>query len=203
MISACRIIPARAGPTSRPKVSCAVSSDHPRSCGANQVNIRPFEPAAGSSPLVRGQQTWVVSDDGEARIIPARAGPTCAGRRTRRDNPDHPRSCGANAVQRPYGNGKPGSSPLVRGQHVPGLRFVDEERIIPARAGPTCAGRRTRRYNPDHPRSCGANLCRAANSEIQSGSSPLVRGQRDRHRILVVPVRIIPARAGPTRAPSR
>ena len=50
----------------------------------------------------------------------------------------------------------------------------------------------------DHPRSCGANSHWQPVSFGRCGSSPLVRGQRLRHRRNRQRGRIIPARAGPT-----
>ena len=138
-----RIIPARAGPTDAGVPYVATGSDHPRSCGANHLNITPRVEQFGSSPLVRGQQFIDVSDSFECRIIPARAGPTMFVSSRAFSNADHPRSCGANTTRRPYGQYAGGSSPLVRGQLGACDIHVSRERIIPARAGPT-------RINPCH-----------------------------------------------------
>ena len=54
--------------------------------------------------------------------------------------------------------------------------------------------------NSDHPRSCGANGGTGSTPASSRGSSPLVRGQLLPHRRHVAADRIIPARAGPTRA---
>ena len=71
-----RIIPARAGPTGYRDTPSHVISDHPRSCGANNVirNLRCR--TSGSSPLVRGQRAQIRGHGVLRRIIPARAGPT-------------------------------------------------------------------------------------------------------------------------------
>ena len=71
-----RIIPARAGPTVRSRISVQPSPDHPRSCGANRPDRRRGESMSGSSPLVRGQQSTSAQRMVPRRIIPARAGPT-------------------------------------------------------------------------------------------------------------------------------
>ena len=71
-------------------------------------------------------------------------------------------------------------------------------RIIPARAGPTWLISPMRRFSQDHPRSCGANSVDDAVGHFVSGSSPLVRGQLHHILLVFLPVRIIPARAGPT-----
>ncbi len=111
-----RIIPARAGPTVRSRISVQPSPDHPRSCGANK-----FEPLAtdrlyGSSPLVRGQLRLRRPARIAPRIIPARAGPTFRVARASRTVSDHPRSCGANPSTSHLKHHTHGSSPLVRGQ---------------------------------------------------------------------------------------
>ena len=172
----------------------------------------------GSSPLVRGQRRRTRCHRLRRRIIPARAGPTPVVRVRGWFQPDHPRSCGANAVGLISAPFRGGSSPLVRGQPPAGLSAISprgssplvrgqrwrhqyrsvHERIIPARAGPTSWLRWSRRVKPDHPRSCGANAHGLAPFVSRSGSSPLVRGQRSGMRLNRLTRRIIPARAGPT-----
>ena len=71
-------------------------------------------------------------------------------------------------------------------------------RIIPARAGPTKLTAFIEAVNADHPRSCGANYANRVWHNVVSGSSPLVRGQLWWPVVLVILLRIIPARAGPT-----
>ena len=195
-----RIIPARAGPTARRAGESKEQADHPRSCGANFLQFGNDGFDLGSSPLVRGQQTFITRNLPVRRIIPARAGPTRWGRSRGRGTADHPRSCGANRPSSTASLSPLGSSPLVRGQRRPRRRYASRGRIIPARAGPTDGVVIATRRLSDHPRSCGANDGTSIGPYQNPGSSPLVRGQRDRHRILVVPVRIIPARAGPTLA---
>ena len=194
-----RIIPARAGPTWRRTQGPRAAADHPRSCGANHLNITPRVEQFGSSPLVRGQQFIDVSDSFECRIIPARAGPTMFVSSRAFSNADHPRSCGANTTRRPYGQYAGGSSPLVRGQQFIDVSDSFECRIIPARAGPTMFVSSRAFSNADHPRSCGANTTRRPYGQYAGGSSPLVRGQLGACDIHVSRERIIPARAGPTR----
>ena len=132
------------------------------------------------------------------RIIPARAGPTFPCTRIAGKYSDHPRSCGANRSGEDRRSAQNGSSPLVRGQPIHLHRWRLVVRIIPARAGPTYAyGYEFYRYS-DHPRSCGANCHVCYCLCLGTGSSPLVRGQHAPALVLAVPVRIIPARAGPT-----
>ena len=195
-----RIIPARAGPTRPRRDSHNHRKDHPRSCGANRISRHAISCYSGSSPLVRGQRIWPLCFAAASRIIPARAGPTVACTLTLPVCPDHPRSCGANWNRPEEAGNDFGSSPLVRGQHPIQPRRIANQRIIPARAGPTRTLRQTHRPHTDHPRSCGANACCRACSSAAFGSSPLVRGQPQSGRTGPLPRRIIPARAGPTLA---
>ena len=152
-------------------------TDHPRSCGANAMTGYSNRVTIGSSPLVRGQPIHV-----NKRLVLL----------------DHPRSCGANDSLYHRLDFAHGLSPLVRGQRRGRTLAVHGERIIPARAGPTCiAGQvpwcstdhpRSCGANPtiylvsffvpDHPRSCGANELILVPHTSRAGSSPLVRGQR-------------------------
>ena len=112
---------------------------------------------------------------------------------------DHPRSCGANDSLYHRLDFAHGSSPLVRGQRRGRTLAVHGERIIPARAGPTCIAGQVPWCSTDHPRSCGANPTIYLVSFFCSGSSPLVRGQPTYRSLATMTSRIIPARAGPTR----
>ena len=115
------------------------------------------------------------------RIIPARAGQTCPRVRTR--------------------TRRPGSSPRVRGKHVPIAGYQVGVRIIPARAGQTNPWRWPKGAPADHPRACGANQMMSANHHATSGSSPRVRGKHQIAHHVTARHRIIPARAGQTRMP--
>ena len=193
-----RIIPARAGPTRPSSVVAFGNADHPRSCGANHSHKHLDRLSIGSSPLVRGQLVFVTGDFPVERIIPARAGPTVRSRISVQPSPDHPRSCGANRPDRRRGESMSGSSPLVRGQQAMAPPASRQQRIIPARAGPTYENQAKTYRGADHPRSCGANTSFALSMLCEPGSSPLVRGQPQRHRRPRPVARIIPARAGPT-----
>ena len=152
----------------------------------------------GSSPLVRGQRSFLSLAFRFVRIIPARAGPTLNIMTCPWNLTDHPRSCGAN---RDTVRNKPtarGSSPLVRGQPRYTLGQNQYRRIIPARAGPTPCVLFLSFLSADHPRSCGANKLYGHTFIIIPGSSPLVRGQPLVVDNDIFSKRIIPARAGPT-----
>ena len=71
-------------------------------------------------------------------------------------------------------------------------------RLIPARAGKTRAGGPRHRREWAHPRSRGENRSAGVHSMSASGSSPLARGKLMQVISALLPVRLIPARAGKT-----
>ncbi len=71
-----RIIPAHAGQTSPSASSWISSTDHPRTCGANEVSSVVAIVVTGSSPHMRGKPCCAHWACGSARIIPAHAGQT-------------------------------------------------------------------------------------------------------------------------------
>ena len=194
-----RIIPARAGQTSRAPTPKTRTTDHPRACGANDDCEEDAACSCGSSPRVRGKRLAHVPESPFCRIIPARAGqtPGCRCPPVRRS--DHPRACGANSNVCLSGRSPPGSSPRVRGKPGPLGLLPVAGRIIPARAGQTRCRSGNILYPPDHPRACGANPQEQRNSRPKVGSSPRVRGKPGFELDSEVAVRIIPARAGQTR----
>ena len=113
-----RIIPARAGQTTRHPGCCRTPTDHPRACGANCIKAETREGFIGSSPRVRGKPEELVVPVDCRRIIPARAGQTPAVTHSRTQPPDHPRACGANANGFGVMDPRCGSSPRVRGKPV-------------------------------------------------------------------------------------
>ena len=134
----------------------------------------------------------------EDRIIPACAGRTPAVWWMPCRVPDHPRVCGANAVNMPCPALSAGSSPRVRGELRAQRHPPERLRIIPACAGRTAPRARTRRSGSDHPRVCGANTGTGTCGGRSNGSSPRVRGERLPRRIHRTAQRIIPACAGRT-----
>ena len=77
-----------------------MTRDHPRSRGVYYALAGGCEHGQGSSPLARGLLLGYVWEDGDAGIIPARAGFTAVGRRVRLRWRDHPRSRGVYSSQR-------------------------------------------------------------------------------------------------------
>ena len=89
-----RLIPARAGNTSREYSTFSFVPAHPRSRGEHVLTIRQLLPAPGSSPLARGTLDGVEGEQVAARLIPARAGNTRFRGSYPLSRPAHPRSRG-------------------------------------------------------------------------------------------------------------
>ena len=130
-----RIIPARAGFTRRRSPVLTGCWDHPRSRGVYLVGGLPCPPDDGSSPLARGLPGDWSTGDGDAGIIPARAGFTSLYISGLVVYTDHPRSRGVYTCARPAASTTRGSSPLARGLHERTRSAVAMMGIIPARAG--------------------------------------------------------------------
>ncbi|OZG55702.1 hypothetical protein BTIS_1929 [Bifidobacterium tissieri] len=137
LITHVRIIPACAGQTTEGGEIAAVSSDHPRVCGANWIHAHLTPAHAGSSPRVRGKPGQVEESATGVRIIPACAGQTHRRHHHAHTRRDHPRVCGANPSLYQYLSYDDGSSPRVRGKRFSMVVFQWLFRIIPACAGQT------------------------------------------------------------------
>ena len=133
----CRLIPAHAGKTGRPRVRRPALAAHPRSRGENRVLKPGGYLLAGSSPLTRGKLPVPLGDVAPGRLIPAHAGKTARGQRSCLRAAAHPRSRGENRGLAPPGLGGQGSSPLTRGKHVAFVAHKLADRFIPAHAGKT------------------------------------------------------------------
>ena len=112
------------------------------------------------------------------RIIPAYAGSTTTGSRTRSTPGDHPRIRGEHSAESQPASTAAGSSPHTRGAHGSSPLEGDAGRIIPAYAGST--------------------LSTSWGGPHQVGSSPHTRGALDLLEILPPDDGIIPAYAGST-----
>ena len=195
-----RIIPARAGFTSRFAGTIVSGQDHPRSRGVYVAPFKPRQCHVGSSPLARGLLINNVRDGGAHRIIPARAGFTCPRASGPEPPRDHPRSRGVYRSTRMRSASRRGSSPLARGLLIGGTSKMSADRIIPARAGFTFSGMISLGESTDHPRSRGVYQDPLHPDDEGRGSSPLARGLLADSAHLQAPGRIIPARAGFTDA---
>ena len=136
-------------------------------------------------------------------LIPARAGKTrtvvAHGERTEA----HPRACGENVLMWAYLIQSGGSSPRVRGKRAGAVRQERGPGLIPARAGKTRGARPRAVWARAHPRACGENRRRGVARGRRGGSSPRVRGKHLLGRLALLLRRLIPARAGKTRASPR
>ena len=154
-----RIIPARAGFTSGSPLALSPGPDHPRSRGVYSTTASAMALRPGSSPLARGLPSPRGSRAEVLRIIPARAGFTPPTPPTNSRTPDHPRSRGVYIAALVAALAWFGSSPLARGLHRPDNGAAPQRRIIPARAGFTCAWCSMLASRGDHPRSRGVYTC--------------------------------------------
>ena len=111
-----------------------------------------------------------------AGIIPAGAGLTGISKLPMWQIRDHPRGCGAHRVAKSGMAVLTGSSPRVRGSRELVAYFLYGSGIIPAGAGLTWTAIRGAACAKDHPRGCGAHLCRTTRLSSAAGSSPRVRG---------------------------
>ena len=129
-----RIIPARAGNTTRSGSSLGTTADHPRASGEHFCLAMPRFSANGSSPRERGTLEQVSQASNGRRIIPARAGNTQDSFFFLCRMSDHPRASGEH--------------------HRRHNAMGSAKRIIPARAGNTrraAAGAPMRKANQRDP----------------------------------------------------
>ena len=176
-----RIIPARAGFTTRPARRPTSQRDHPRTRGvyASLPSVSPG--AGGSSPHARGLRT--------ARTTSGKAGT------------DHPRTRGVYPDEIIIFATPQGSSPHARGLQAAAAHRGDDVRIIPARAGFTPTHAWPSRSSRDHPRTRGVYDTNLRPFAAELGSSPHARGLRQVGQEGPARCGIIPARAGFTAEP--
>ena len=94
-----------------------------------------------------------------------------------RQAPEHPRVCGENLVPVISSTSTYGTSPRMRGKHLPRTPQINLRRNIPAYAGKTFHHARSRVGGTEHPRVCGENHTTNPPSDINSGTSPRMRGK--------------------------
>ena len=169
---------------------------------------------------MRGTPLLLVVQGHKVGIIPAYAGNTTAGAAPSHGRRDHPRVCGEHKQSRSETLIITGSSPRMRGTHLPLQLWASADRgssprmrgtpdpphdrhgeagIIPAYAGNTQGFFVVTIQLRDHPRVCGEH--QALHLELQplGGSSPRMRGTHAEERLHVVDRGIIPAYAGNTK----
>ena len=111
----------------------------------------------------------------------------------------HPRVCGEHVFGIYFISIFNGSSPRLRGTHLPGIFCYQLQRFIPASAGNTLVHTSYNLPIPVHPRVCGEHCLFQFYVYDNTGSSPRLRGT---HAYIVgrsPAVRFIPASAGNTR----
>ena len=199
----CRFIPACAGNTKSITSHIGMAPVHPRVCGEHRPPASVNWTKPGSSPRVRG--THVAGDGWQLRdrFIPACAGNTTQAGCCRSPAPVHPRVCGEHAACKAQACAAPGSSPRVRGTREAGLDGLRRGRFIPACAGNTRRRSARPRNGAVHPRVCGEHVSVPCTMASPCGSSPRVRGTRQRLVDLSLEARFIPACAGNTRRQRR
>ena len=198
-----RLIPARAGKTARPASSGNPPGAHPRAGGENEGARFRHRQRHGSSPRGRGKRTVRACKFRTRRLIPARAGKTRAIRHAHGLSAAHPRAGGENQSWRARVLPSSGSSPRGRGKPSSLTAPPPQERLIPARAGKTASAALIVPEGTAHPRAGGENHLAPDGQVSALGSSPRGRG-----KLIILfthnhEIRLIPARAGKTRARSR
>ena len=111
---------------------------------------------------------------------------------------DHPRACGAHLDTYIIPEKEWGSSPRMRGSLYCSRFWSVIFGIIPAHAGLTSMPSTSSGSTRDHPRACGAHTFFFAASIFFVGSSPRMRGSRNRIATTTIIYGIIPAHAGLT-----
>ena len=131
-------------------------------------------------------------------IIPALAGNTICTTMCAYTRWDHPRACGEHISSPCSLASFTGSSPRLRGTRI-ACRWLGSWRgIIPALAGNTRTRSMWSAASGDHPRACGEHRSVAYAAYSIPGSSPRLRGTRERVQLRLCFVGIIPALAGNT-----
>ena len=195
------LIPAHAGKTSDSLPRPVSPPAHPRACGENRAARTRARLAKGSSPRMRGKRTSVRPRLAIGRLIPAHAGKTPSRRTASRQKRAHPRACGENLFSTQPDSAPSGSSPRMRGKQFTQLKENTLTGLIPAHAGKTDETPNLTEYTTAHPRACGENVLGPNGFGFGLGSSPRMRGKRQRGGGPPFVKGLIPAHAGKTDCP--
>ena len=152
--------------------------DHPRACGEHACSTQSLPIRVGSSPRLRGTQTWKIHHADRGGIIPALAGNTHGPCSATNSTRDHPRACGEHHPPAQDPRRRQGSSPRLRGTLSRPIRSL-------------------MRFW-DHPRACGEHLDERRMLAFGEGSSPRLRGTHLAKMVANFLAGIIPALAGNT-----
>ena len=151
------LIPAHAGKTAARDSQSGAVEAHPRACGENHQERRANLAVTGSSPRMRGKPALANLASQSSRLIPAHAGKTFPYGNKGTGRPAHPRACGENYTISDAVKRIAGSSPRMRGKLSAARPAASNIGLIPAHAGKTKHGLRTRVFPRAHPRACGEN----------------------------------------------
>ncbi len=171
-----RFIPASAGNARVGPSATSYLSVHPRECGERGMKCPSRSRPCGSSPRVRGTRYRTGTIPSADRFIPASAGNACLVFFQRPLSSVHPRECGERIDNWHVLRLPAGSSPRVRGTHVPDLGVNRVGRFIPASAGNAYFLVKLSSTPSVHPRECGERAKAAEQARVKAGSSPRVRG---------------------------
>ena len=196
--TACRLIPAWAGKTSRTCSRAGCHGAHPRVGGENWSFQRSRVTKGGSSPRGRGKLEEARADLAQAGLIPAWAGKTTASPGANAARPAHPRVGGENKNRAASATPTSGSSPRGRGKPSCSHSCPLLGRLIPAWAGKTRPLACIRSGTTAHPRVGGENAQQPPAVLRGGGSSPRGRGKQTEVRPRLQALRLIPAWAGKT-----
>ena len=174
----CGPIPAHAGQPCCRAVGSTPTRAYPRSRGATSISWRPMNPVWGLSPLTRGNLGAGELAAARPGPIPAHAGQPSNRIRSKSISRAYPRSRGATYSSVLTFHPQQGLSPLTRGNRDPDAHHADAAGPIPAHAGQPNARRHTTVRLVAYPRSRGATSPSSRASGIDSGLSPLTRGNR-------------------------
>ena len=174
------IIPALAGNTTVPTIAPSFHRDHPRACGEHYRLCSLGYLSMGSSPRLRGTLSCRAARTWPTGIIPALAGNTRVSSHLRSPPWDHPRACGEHNTPPMSATLSTGSSPRLRGTLCLVLRHAGGCGIIPALAGNTYDLNCCCLFSWDHPRACGEHNPPKPGDPSEVGSSPRLRGTRNR-----------------------
>ena len=144
----------------------------PADAGNTPIQCHRVERLIGSSPRMRGIRRPLAAGQVSPRFIPADAGNTFCLATGAALFAVHPRGCGEYVIGFWHLNGFFGSSPRMRGIHVPLLARPFHLRFIPADAGNTDLPLAANGAATVHPRGCGEYVFRGRHA----GSSPRMRG---------------------------
>ena len=196
------IIPACAGSTCGHGLRDSAQRDHPRMCGEHSYVCQILAVSLGSSPHVRGALSELVHCLRGFGIIPACAGSTNSVSHTLGTSGDHPRMCGEHICANSTAIHSAGSSPHVRGAPQDYVSRYGHRGIIPACAGSTTFDSALSSVIEDHPRMCGEHTLTQQGIDVDTGSSPHVRGALATWNVTIRYSGIIPACAGSTKGRS-